>query len=335
MIPASGSAWQVPRWQKELADAVRDRDELLRMLGLSDAKSAALDDVTNSFRLRVPRPFIARMRHGDPDDPLLRQVLPVAEERVSVPGWSVDPLAEHAETGPDGVLQKYAGRALVVTTGACAVHCRYCFRRHFPYSEARAPAHEWQAVIARFAADPSMHEAILSGGDPLSLSDERLSVLVNGLEGVAHLRTLRVHTRQPVVLPSRVDEQLLAWIRASRLRVVFVIHANHAAEIDGDVAAAMDSLRTAGVTLLNQSVLLAGVNDDAATLARLSHRLFEVGVLPYYLHAADAVDGTAHFAVPDGCAVAIHKSLQALLPGYLVPRLVREIPGRPNKELLA
>lgn len=307
----------------------------MRMLDLPDTDPDPLDDVTGGFRMRVPRPFIARMRRGDPDDPLLRQVLPAAAERVSVAGWSTDPLAEHADTGPDGVLQKYAGRALVVTTGACAVHCRYCFRRHFPYGEARAPADEWQAVVARFATDASLHEAILSGGDPLSLSDERLSVLVKGLDGVAHLHTLRVHTRQPVVLPSRVDERLLAWVQSTRLRVVFVIHANHAAEIDDEVAAAMGSLRAAGVTLLNQSVLLAGVNDDAATLARLSQRLFEVGVLPYYLHAADAVDGTAHFAVPDDRAIALHKSLQGLLPGYLVPRLVREIPGRPNKELLA
>lgn len=335
MIPASGSAWQVPRWQKELADAVRDPIELLRLLDLPTTNTDPLEDVTAGFRMRVPRPFIARMRRGDPDDPLLRQVLPAAAERESVPGWSVDPLAEHADTGPDGVLQKYAGRALVITTGACAVHCRYCFRRHFPYREARAPADEWRGVIERFAADPSLHEAILSGGDPLSLSDERLSVLVSGLDGVTSLETLRVHTRQPVVLPSRVDDQLLAWVRATRLRVVFVIHANHAAEVDDDVAAAMGLLRAAGVTLLNQSVLLAGVNDDAPTLAQLSRRLFEVGVLPYYLHAADAVDGTAHFAVPDHRAVTIHKSLQGQLPGYLVPRLVREIPGRPNKELLA
>lgn len=333
MIPASGSAWQVPRWQKELADAVRDPGELMRMLGLPD--TGALEDFTAGFRMRVPRPFISRMRYGDPHDPLLRQVLPTAAERESTPGWGADPLEEHAATGPDGILQKYAGRALVVTTGACAVHCRYCFRRHFPYTEARAPAAEWQGVIARFAADTTLREAILSGGDPLSLSDERLSVLVTELDGVPHLDTLRVHTRQPVVLPSRVDEQLLSWIRATRLRVVFVIHANHPAEIDDEVAAAMSSLRAAGVTLLNQSVLLTGVNDDAGTLARLSHRLFEAGVLPYYLHAADAVQGTAHFAVPDDRAIAIHKSLQAALPGYLVPRLVRETPGRPSKELLA
>lgn len=335
MIPATGSAWQVPRWQKELAEAVRDPAELMRMLDLPEPDPTALDDITAGFHMRVPRPFISRMRRGDPNDPLLRQVLPSRAEHENAPGWGDDPLAEHAETGRDGVLQKYSGRALVVTTGACAIHCRYCFRRHFPYSDTRAPADEWRSVIARFAADSSLEEAILSGGDPLSLSDERLSVLVAGLETVSHLRTLRIHTRQPIVLPSRVDERLLAWIGSTRLAVVCVIHANHAAEIDDDVAAAMARLRAAGVTLLNQSVLLAGVNDDPAVLELLSRRLFEAGVLPYYLHAADAVAGTAHFAVPDDDARAIHKALQARLPGYLVPRLVREMPGHPNKELLA
>lgn len=330
MIPASGAAWQTPRWQKELADAVTDPSELLRLLDLDHAGAAPA--AAAAFRMRVPRPFIERMRRGDAADPLLRQVLPVADELAETAGWSGDPLAETGLHDEAGVLRKYEGRALVVTTGACGVHCRYCFRRHFPYAETRAPADGWRAVVERFAADPTLREAILSGGDPLSLADHKLAELVAGLEGVPHLDTLRLHTRQPVVLPSRVDDRLLDWMSRTRLKVVVVIHANHPAELDDAVAGAMAALRGIGVTLLNQSVLLAGVNDDDAVLAALSRRLFDIGVLPYYLHLLDRVAGAAHFEVPHERAVALHRAMQARLPGYLVPRLVRENPGQPCKE---
>lgn len=333
MIPVTDAAWQTPQWQSELADAVTDPVELLDLLDLDLGSSPGVAAAAATFRLRVPRPFIARMRRGDPDDPLLRQVLPLGAELQTVAGFRPDPLAETALMD-GGVIRKYAGRALVVSTGACAVHCRYCFRRHFPYDDARAPADGWRSVLERFAADPSLDEAILSGGDPLTLSDRRLAQLVAGLDGIRHLERLRIHTRLPVVLPSRVDSALLQWLRATRLAVVVVIHANHAAEIDDDVAGALAALRGAGATLLNQSVLLAGVNDSADALAALSERLFAVGVLPYYLHLLDAVQGAAHFDVPEPRARALFAELQARLPGYLVPRLVRESPGEPSKTLV-
>ncbi len=327
-------AWQVPEWQTELRHAVTDPVELLSLLDLDPALLPAAQSAARSFRLRVPRSFIARMRRGDPADPLLRQVLPIGDELVAVPGFTGDPLAEVAANPTDGVLQKYEGRALIVTTGACAVHCRYCFRRHFPYEDARASSDGWRAVLDRFSVDPSLEEAILSGGDPLSLSDRRLTALVEGLTAIPHVKRLRIHTRTPIVLPSRVDARLLEWLGATPLAKVVVLHANHAAEIDDAVRDAVGSLRGAGATVLNQSVLLRGVNDDVDALVDLSNKLFDVGVLPYYLHQLDPVAGAAHFDVPDARALELHAAMQARLSGYLVPRLVRELPGRPSKTAL-
>lgn len=333
MIPVADAAWQTPGWQAELGDAVTDPAELLALLELDPALLPGANTAAATFRLRVPRPFIARMRKGDPDDPLLRQVLPVADELDDARGFVADPLAE-ADVLGDGILHKYRGRALVITTGACGVHCRYCFRRHFPYAESRAAADGWHRVLARFAADPSLAEAILSGGDPLTLSDRRLARLVEGLGAIGHLKRLRIHTRLPVVLPSRVDAALLGWLSATRLAKVVVIHANHPAEIDDAVRGALAALRDAGATLLNQSVLLRGVNDSSDTLAELSTVLFDAGVLPYYLHLLDPVAGAAHFDLREAGALLLHAELQARLPGYLVPRLVREKPGRPAKTIL-
>ncbi len=328
MIPIS-----VTGWQKELADAVTDPAELVALLGLDPALLPDARRAAQLFRLRVPRAFISRMRRGDPNDPLLRQVLPLGEECLDVPGYTSDPLHEQHEHD-DGVLNKYEGRALVITTGACGIHCRYCFRRHFPYAESRASADGWNGVIERFRGNPHLREAILSGGDPLSLSDTKLAQLAEGLGSVPHVRRLRIHTRQPIVLPSRVDDRLLGWLSASRLATVMVVHVNHAAEIDSQVRAAMSALRDTGTTLLNQSVLLRGVNDDENTLVELSEALFEAGILPYYLHLLDPVAGAAHFDVPETRALALHSAIQGRLPGYLVPRLVREIPGRPSKTLI-
>jgi len=329
MIPIS-----VPGWQKELAESVTDPAELIAMLDLDPTLLPQAREAARLFRLKVPRAFIARMRRGDPNDPLLRQVLPLGEECLDVAGYTADPLRELQHGHGDGVLDKYHGRALVITTGACGVHCRYCFRRHFPYSESRPSADGWATVIARFRNDPAVQEAILSGGDPLSLSDTKLAQLVEGLESVPHLQRLRIHTRQPIVLPGRVDERLLRWLSATRLATVMVVHVNHAAEIDRPVGVAMKALRDAGITLLNQSVLLRGVNDDEHTLVDLSLALFEAGILPYYLHLLDPVAGAAHFSVPDAHALALHSAVQKRLPGYLVPRLVREIPGRASKTLI-
>lgn len=335
MITATPQARQTSTWQRELACAISDPRELLAALGLPDSLLEGALAARESFPLRVPRGFVRRMRRGDPGDPLLRQVLPLAAELASVPGYVADPLLEASARQAPGLLRKYAGRALLVTTGACAIHCRYCFRREFPYEEQSGDLGRWREALQHLAADPSIRELILSGGDPLSLGDARLAQLTGELARIPHLETLRIHTRQPVVLPERVDAGLLAWMRALPWRVVVVLHVNHPNEIDAQVASAFAALRDTGATLLNQSVLLAGVNDDAATLVELSRRLHDTGVLPYYLHLPDAVAGTAHFDVPEARARALAAALARELPGYLVPRLVREIPGRAAKTVLA
>jgi EF-P beta-lysylation protein EpmB len=323
-------------WQRELADAITDPHELLAALGLPADLAEPAQRAAQSFRLRVTRSFLARMRRGDAHDPLLRQVLPLGEELLEVPGFIADPLDEHAARRTPQLLQKYAGRALLITTEACAVHCRYCFRREFPYSPpdtgaAGAGSGRWGEALEAIARDASIEEVILSGGDPLSLSDARLTQLTDALAGIPHVKRLRVHTRQPVVLPSRVDDGLLAWLRGIRLPVVIVLHVNHANEIDDQVRAACAALRSAGVTLLNQSVLLRGVNDDVDTLQRLSCALMEAGVLPYYLHLQDRVRGTAHFEVDESVARQLIDGLMRRLSGYLVPKLVREVAGAASK----
>jgi EF-P beta-lysylation protein EpmB len=330
MIPGTERLQQPPRWQSALARAITDPRELLQELGLSARLLPAAILADQPFPLRVPRGFVARMRRNDPDDPLLRQVLPLAQELESADGYTVDPLCELSSMPVPGVLHKYRGRALLTSTGACAVHCRYCFRRHYPYQAAN-PHRDERQTLDYFRHHPDIHEIILSGGDPLTLSDARLQRLTQALEGIPHLRRLRIHSRVPVVLPERVDPGLLDWLRAIRLQVVLVIHCNHPNEIDDSLRAALRGLQTAGVTLLNQSVLLRGVNDDTEVLAALSEQLFAAGVLPYYLHQLDPVQGTAHFAVPEEIAKTIVNQLYGKLPGYLVPRLVREQAGQPAK----
>lgn len=313
-------------WQRELAESISDPRELLSALGLPESLLGAAQHAAAGFALRVPRSYVARMHAGDAADPLLRQVLPLGEELQAVQGFVADPLAEVAAQRAPGLLHKYHGRALLVTTGACAVHCRYCFRREFPYDEQHSSAGRWADALHALRSDASIEELILSGGDPLSLSDARLQSLTDSLRPIAHLRRLRIHTRTPIVLPSRVDAGLLRWLQHLPWPTVMVVHANHANELDQQVGGVLRSLRATGVTVLNQSVLLRGVNDDAATLEQLSKRLFDFGVLPYYLHLPDQVSGTAHFSVSDERGRQLLDELAARLPGYLLPRLVREIP---------
>jgi EF-P beta-lysylation protein EpmB len=321
-----------PRWQRELADAITEPEALLAALGLPAALAGPARRAAHDFGLRVTRSFIARMRQGDVNDPLLRQVLPLGDELLETPGYVPDPLEEGAARRAPQLLHKYQGRALLITTEACAIHCRYCFRREFPYSlPDTTSSGRWSEALSVIAQDTSIEEVILSGGDPLSLSDARLTQLTDALARIPHLKRVRVHTRQPIVLPSRVDAGLLAWLRGIRLPLVMVVHANHPNELDDDVRAACAALRSAGVTLLNQSVLLKGVNDDADTLHRLSVALMDAGVLPYYLHLPDRVRGTAHFDVEERVALGLVDALGRRLSGYLVPRLVREIPGAPSK----
>jgi EF-P beta-lysylation protein EpmB len=318
-------------WRHAWRDAIRDPAELLELLGLPHLAAGLSADAQAQFPLRVPRGFAMRMRHADPADPLLRQVLPLDDEDRIVPGFDLDAVGDAAANAGTGILHKYKGRALLVATGSCAVHCRYCFRRHFPYAEQTAATNHWQAAIDFLRADPSISELLLSGGDPLSLATGKLAELTDALRDIPSLRRLRLHTRLPVVLPERIDGALLDWLRGLPWPVAIVIHANHANEIDEGVLQALRRLRETGALLLNQSVLLRGVNDDAGTLAELSTRLFEAGVLPYYLHQLDRVAGVAHFEVDDQRARSLHSELQSMLPGYLVPRLVREVAGAPGK----
>jgi EF-P beta-lysylation protein EpmB len=323
----------MPAWQTALREAVSSVEELLKLVRL-DATGLDICADAREFPLRVPHSFISRMEAGNSNDPLLRQVLPLHEEWREKPGFERDPLDEQEIMAIPGLLHKYNGRALLTLTGACAVHCRYCFRRHFPYGEANPSGSHWDEVLAYLSSHEDIGELILSGGDPLALPDARLGELARQLVVIPHVRTLRIHTRLPVVLPERVDEHLLAWLGNHPRRTVFVLHSNHPNEIDETVNTAMRELRRAGVILLNQSVLLKGINDDAVTLSRLSEALFEAGILPYYLHQLDRVQGGAHFEVDDSTARGLMEKLHASLPGYLVPRLVREIPGSPGKQLL-
>jgi EF-P beta-lysylation protein EpmB len=271
------------------------------------------------------------MQLGDPRDPLLLQVLPQAEEVGVHEGYSTDPLDESRYLAAPGLVQKYAGRALLLVTGGCAVNCRYCFRRAFPYAESGATRRGVEAALDAIVEDPSLTEVILSGGDPLLADDDTLAGIIGRLERIPHVARLRIHTRLPVVLPSRVDSGLLGVLAATRLSRVVVIHANHPAELDTAVADAVGRLARLPAIVLNQSVLLAGVNDSVAVLRGLSERLVTIGVVPYYLHVLDRVQGAAHFDVPESVALDLHRELTAILPGYAVPKLVREIPGEPAK----
>jgi EF-P beta-lysylation protein EpmB len=318
-------------WQREWQAAIREPAELIDALDLDPAWLEPARRAAAHFELRVPRAFLERIEPGNPRDPLLQQVLPVDMETEATPDFVNDPVGDGASLQSGGVIHKYDGRVLLIATGACAINCRYCFRRHFPYAEANASTGQWRNALAYLQGDASVHEVILSGGDPLSLGDRRLAALAEALQAIPHLRRLRIHSRLPVVLPSRVDDDLLAWLTDGRLTPVMVIHANHPNELDGAVGAAMARLQDAGVRLFNQTVLLRGINDDAGVLAELSERLFTMGVQPYYLHLLDRVAGAAHFEVDEPRACWVMRALASQLPGYLLPRLVREVAGEPWK----
>jgi EF-P beta-lysylation protein EpmB len=323
-----------PEWQAVLATSVRSPAELCRVLGLDPALAAAAEPAASRFSLLVPRPYLSRIRPGDPSDPLLLQVLPQAAETVASPGYSADPLGEAGACCGPGLLRKYAGRILMVTTGACAVHCRFCFRRYFPYENSAAADGFCGPAVQKIAADRSLEEVILSGGDPLMLPDPTLSRLIEQLAEIPHLRRLRIHTRLPIVVPQRVTDELVSLIRRIRLPLIMVVHVNHPAELDDDVAEALGRLVDAGIPVLNQSVLLRGVNDRADVLAELCRRLIEMRVMPYYLHQLDPVAGAAQFEVPIPTGMALLAELRSRLPGYGVPRYVRETRGGTCKEAL-
>ena len=320
-------------WRQLWRDSITDGRELLGLLQLSHlADRLPAEDA--GFALRVPRGFVTRMRPGDARDPLLLQVLPQLAELEHAAGFTMDAVGDLAAREAQGVLHKYQGRALLIASGSCAVNCRYCFRRHFPYGDEMAAAGQWQQALEHVRQDRSINELILSGGDPLALATSKLEELSRGLAGVPHITRLRIHTRLPVVLPERIDTAFTEWLRALPLQKVVVLHVNHANEFDTSVDAACASLRETGATLLNQSVLLRGINDAADTLIALSERMFDAGVLPYYLHQLDRVQGTAHFEVTDDRAQSLIEDMRGRLPGYLVPKLVREVGGDPSKRPL-
>lgn len=320
-----------PTWQQQLSHAIRDPQALCERLGLSSDWLAGAQAGHDLFDVCVPEAYLNRIAYADIDDPLLRQVLPLGEEALTPHGYVADPLEEADHRPAKGLIHKYAGRVLLIASPNCAINCRYCFRRHFPYSDNSPSRAQWQEALDYLRSDTTIHEAILSGGDPLAASDRQLAWLVEQLESIPHLKRLRIHTRLPVVIPDRVDDALLGWLASTRLQKVVVLHINHANEIDQAVVDACARLKKAGATLLNQSVLLRDVNDTAATLANLSERLFEAGILPYYLHVLDPVQGAAHFDVSDEEARELVAQLRDHLPGFLMPRLVREIPGKGSK----
>jgi len=321
-------------WQAALACMIRDPVELCRLLELDPALAAEAQQAAAGFPLLVSREYVARIHSGDPQDPLLRQILPRAAETATVPGFRADPLREVDAAVAPGLLSKYHGRSLIVTTPGCGVHCRFCFRRHFPFSASPPGLAHWEPAVRQIAADPSIHEVILSGGDPLTLPDDHLAKLTRQLAQITHLRRLRLHTRMPVMIPQRVTDEMLGWLRATRLSPVVVVQVNHPAEIDPAVAKALGRMVDAGVPVLCQSVLLRGVNDRLDVLAELYERLIDLRVIPYYLHQLDRVAGAAHFEVPEPVGVSLIEQLRVRLPGYAVPRYVRQPPAGPAKECL-
>ena len=318
-------------WQEQLARAITSPEQLLNLLDLDNRLLPAALRASRDFALRVPQSYIARMERGNPEDPLLKQILPIGLECETVEGYGLDPLAEQSQNPCNGVIHKYNGRLLLVTSSACAVNCRFCFRRHYPYSNNHLGGENWQKALDYIASDKTIHEVILSGGDPLAANDKRLKTMTEALNAIDHVKTLRIHSRFPIVIPERITDEMISWFTGQRLKPVMVVHCNHANEIDTSVINAMSKLRKAGVTLLNQSVLLKGINDNADTLVELSHALFGTGILPYYLHVLDPVQGAAHFDVSDETAKQLIQEMAAQCSGYLVPKLVREIPGKPGK----
>lgn len=322
-----------PKWLQELAEGLNSPEELLHFVGLSPLVYQADNQARKLFSVRVPKQFAQKMRKNDPNDPLLLQAMANRAEFDEVEGFIKDPLDEQQAAAPN-ILHKYHNRLLFMLKNSCAINCRYCFRRHFPYEAVKNGKRIWQQGLAYIAEHTELEEIILSGGDPLMAKDEELDWFLTQLEQIPHIQYLRIHTRLPVVIPSRITTYLCERLAKSRFKVVLVTHINHPNEIDEELAEALKLLIQAKVTLLNQSVLLKGINDNAMVLKTLSDKLFSVGILPYYLHLLDKVKGASHFYLPDEQAKAIYQQLQKITAGYLVPKLVREIGGEPNKTLI-
>lgn len=331
MIPRTVPTWQITNWQDELKDLIQDPGSLIDYLELDRQWLGPAERAHSLFPLRATRSFVSRIRKGDPQDPLLLQILPLGAELLAEPGYGRDPLEERQFNPVPGIVHKYTSRVLLIAATQCAINCRYCFRRHFPYEDHQLSRPEWQAALDYVRQAPGVNEVILSGGDPLSLGDRQIDWLVRAIAEIPHVTRVRIHSRYPVILPSRITEGLINTLTGTRLKPVVVIHCNHPQEIDAPVREALASLVQNRVTLLNQTVLLKKINDNSRILATLSEALFAAGVMPYYLHLLDKVEGAAHFAVDDGRARTLYGELLTLLPGYLVPKLVRENPHQASK----
>lgn len=335
MIPRIPSTEKTATWQHLLSQAIKDPVELYQRLKLDTQNLPAALQAAREFSVMVPPGYLDRMTAGNPSDPLLLQVLPqAAEVATQPPGYQRDPVGDDDASPIPGLIHKYHGRVLLITTGACAIHCRYCFRRHYPYGEGSTSPRRLQPALDWIRQHEEIEEVILSGGDPLMLDDTRLDQLISELETIPQLKRLRFHSRLPVVLPERMTPSLLKRLQQSRMQTLMVIHANHPAELDDSVRHACQQMQRSGITLLNQSVLLNGINNQPDVLENLYKRLFSLGVQPYYLHLLDKVDGAAHYDVEEAHAQWLHAEVSARLPGYMMPRLTREIGGERSKRLL-
>ena len=321
-------------WQQQLAEAFNNIEDLCRYLHLSPDDLPISAVAAENFPLRVPLSFAACMEKGNPHDPLLHQVLPVKEELLAYPGYSNDPVGDLAAATQTGILHKYHGRVLLINTGSCAINCRYCFRRNFPYADLQLSKQKEDAVIQSIQDDTTISEVILSGGDPLLLSDSRLTRLIRQLDNIKHLQRIRIHSRLPIVLPARITDEFINSLKLSPKQIIIIVHCNHANELNERVIAACNLLKKNDITLFNQAVLLKGVNDNAKVLGELSEQLFSHGIIPYYLHLLDKSTGTGHFEVSETKALELIRQVQAALPGYLVPKLVKEQAGAASKQTI-
>ena len=321
-------------WKTELSHCVNSIDELLNQLGLKAEDLNTTEQATNEFPIKVPQSFVQLMEYGNPNDPLLKQVLPITSELQVDNNFSTDPVDESSFNPVPGIVHKYRNRVLMIISPNCAINCRYCFRRHFPYDENRQSKQQWLKALDYLKTKPEINEVIFSGGDPLAANDHFLRWLTAEIESIQHIKRLRIHTRLPVVIPSRVDDQLLNWLGNTRLKPTLVLHINHANEIDEALCQGVDRLKKSGITVLNQSVLLKGINDNSDQLISLSEKLFDAGIMPYYLHMLDPVQGASHFDVSMDRAVEIFRQIQTELPGFLVPKLVQERASERSKSLI-